>query len=1514
MTQPPGNLVTHIHLNSQEKLSDLQKVIQSLRQDLEKKKEDVIRYIIDHHDSNLSGTSAGTGDLGDSAKLDILIGGMKKTTDQLDKLDGEVKDLSINFNRLNTRVQNTEFQLGLNPSSETIPIQTFRPTRLIDRRHPDSVRQLELQLQKSSSNSPAITAPARNSGATATDPVGEKQKETERKEEKKPPLVFYKGGLDGVSMPAPHLDDLSEFLKNEEDLRKKLKGLGMEQPKKVGGHKPTQEEEDAYRERENQLLIKLSETNTNMVKMLELGKGGEGRVNRLIKKKFREISKENGYPVNPRTRRVQDLVDGDHLSDLHLNWHLNTKRKEIFERQLAAKEEEFEAFRDDEGAMARALLVNYHTHKILVGDFTMAEWREYDSAYGVEARPVYLPTLVTNHLEANGMTMGEINNLGIVEITPLLPSFSARYPHQLVLTVLNSDVARKMVDKHRDTIRKTTNKERKQLFYKCQFYLPDETTDRVKRLEVRQDHLRKSNDYRGYKRTNFSYVWDVVNMDLQMDMTVDNSEWTAVDTSSTKSPLISTKNEWRGKIENIRMSNHHLRMLMQFRYSVTGRTTSGKKRQLKPLTDEQFEAVSLPSETREKLKARRPSTAGNNGDKTPIPSFIKTPVLGVTPVKRNASDDGDTDMEEGMSQLKQKPKTSNIPGASSNFSFGKPPGNETEENSETNTSVLRASESSDDDDDFEDASDIIKVSETRPRCASERAPSIFKERIVKVCNFNDKDAIKNSDCTDRPYELNGPNIDHEMYPASSGRNVDFKNVDFIGNVCVDSSDKSDRVENVTVVGEEINVLHIVDNEVGESKARDIRTETVIEGQDRIPSRVTEMAQPETVTSPVRGEPSKALRAPPRPGTLLSPLKSNHELPKVNLRFEREASGKSIVSLSMNVTLLRTWLQYWSDIKAGELYEFEKYVVELFSIKKDLSEMTLRVKMKTRHEGNYTQVTLKKLSATELRMESKKGHIDASGIFGTILKPMLWEPFETLNRDQDYSLEIIREEGDRKCRICRGEQVDLLPCSSCNQYVHTKCREKGSCKGICKNIQVTLFCRNRTKLEKDQLDQSVLYRSLSEIMRRSSVSISKAALIKKNEEALNKLVTNNKNPDLEPVEPVVRTRIKRLESMANEAIASEEARYHVKGDKSKQWAAGKSKQKGEKSKLEKKNPATIKDFLKKTTSNFSPEVTINEDLKEIIRLNLRLDVCSDKADSKGSWIRAVTTASLRDGDLGLPSAVNQLRDNLLSNIPHLGETGTWVDSYFGGDHAKYIKFVRENTSPPGIDDKGLMICAATAKVIKRNILLYQDDDLSDPRMLPAGPGPTKEPLRILFSDQRFWALVPAELEILGEINGMEEPSQAAGKYKLHRKRGPTLTVKARPVTRGKKDELRRRDEKAKSDIEIKLDAAQAVNDSLKCDAGELRDKMRNMEAREKTQNQYIASIERRFVNLCEECKKRDCQETAFTPVERYSISRILDLLERQEERMNSGSGTSTMTAVRVSDNKDGEVTSNQPESL
>ena len=144
------------------------------------------------------------------------------------------------------------------------------------------------------------------------------------------------------------------------------------------------------------------------------------------------------------------------------------------------------------------------------------------------------------------------------------------------------------------------------------------------------------------------------------------------------------------------------------------------------------------------------------------------------------------------------------------------------------------------------------------------------------------------------------------------------------------------------------------------------------------------------------------------------------------------------------------------------------------------------------------------------------------------------------------------------------------------------------------------------------------------------------------------------------------------------------------------------------------------------------------------------------------------------------------------------------------------------------------------------------------------------------------------KVLGDVTGIAEPSQTeAGKYK-HSKHKTTLPVKKGPkMTKATKDELRRREEKSKSEYELKIDAFQKTMDSLKADSGELRDKIRNMESRANCQDQYIMCLEKRFVNLCDQCKLKG-EETAFTPAESYRLQRIWELLEKQEQRQTAAS--------------------------
>ena len=98
-------------------------------------------------------------------------------------------------------------------------------------------------------------------------------------------------------------------------------------------------------------------------------------------------------------------------------------------------------------------------------------------------------------------------------------------------------------------------------------------------------------------------------------------------------------------------------------------------------------------------------------------------------------------------------------------------------------------------------------------------------------------------------------------------------------------------------------------------------------------------------------------------------------------------------------------------------------------------------------------------------------------------------------------------------------------------------------------------------------------------------------------------------------------------------------------------------------------------------------------------------------------------------------------------------------------------------------------------------------------------------------------------------------------------------------------MRRRNEKAKSELEIKIDALIETNDSLKADAGQLLDKLRAEENRSKALRKYIASLEIRFSDLCEVCKTKT-PETAFTSAERCSIQHIVKMLEDQQEKIEA----------------------------
>ena len=65
---------------------------------------------------------------------------------------------------------------------------------------------------------------------------------------------------------------------------------------------------------------------------------------------------------------------------------------------------------------------------------------------------------------------------------------------------------------------------------------------------------------------------------------------------------------------------------------------------------------------------------------------------------------------------------------------------------------------------------------------------------------------------------------------------------------------------------------------------------------------------------------------------------------------------------------------------------------------------------------------------------------------------------------------------------------------------------------------------------------------------------------------------------------------------------------------------------------------------------------------------------------------------------------------------------------------------------------------------------------------------------------------------------------------------------------------------------------------------MKDKLRNEKNLSETREKYLANLELRFSDLCDECKART-PGTAFSTHEHYALTKITKLLEEQQKEIS-----------------------------
>ena len=154
----------------------------------------------------------------------------------------------------------------------------------------------------------------------------------------------------------------------------------------------------------------------------------------------------------------------------------------------------------------------------------------------------------------------------------------------------------------------------------------------------------------------------------------------------------------------------------------------------------------------------------------------------------------------------------------------------------------------------------------------------------------------------------------------------------------------------------------------------------------------------------------------------------------------------MVKMSANREYVRIWLHFWAGIGKGNAFEFESYTVEQPTISKNKEDFTLKVIMKRKSKtATDLQVGVKRVSPTEILLDTKNGYLNAPAVIDKILGPSLWDPFDVMCSDHNCKKIVEREEGNRHCRVCPGEMVPETKCKCCSVLIHKKCAIKGTCK-------------------------------------------------------------------------------------------------------------------------------------------------------------------------------------------------------------------------------------------------------------------------------------------------------------------------------------------------------------------------------------------------------------------------------------------------------------------------------------
>ena len=310
----------------------------------------------------------------------------------------------------------------------------------------------------------------------------------------------------------------------------------------------------------------------------------------------------------------------------------------------------------------------------------------------------------------------------------------------------------------------------------------------------------------------------------------------------------------------------------------------------------------------------------------------------------------------------------------------------------------------------------------------------------------------------------------------------------------------------------------------------------------------------------------------------------------------------------------------------------------------------------------------------------------------------------------------------------------------------------------------------------------------------------------------------------------------------------------------------------------------------------------------------------------------------EGDLTQPSDPVRLREKVMAEAASMKIMNTWVMQRFGGDKSKKAQLVKKYSKSGQYTDEDGYIVHCAAEVLRREIRVVQAEYLAqkDPRWYKAFPPEesevenkspvwlayslASEHFRALFSKTRYKGIVlpsvsirtsdsqevgasashPPGSEPATQTNSTREKNstsatptpdqephvtQLTDSQQSVRSESATQKRQRRKLTPEESDELRRRKELAKTDLQLKLDAAELHVINLTKTIGQGEEKMKLMQERLLHYEHYTDYLEKEISKMKTDPGSK-FKDLAFTSSDHSNLIRMRDTMETVVSCMNT----------------------------